>query len=210
MVIPLLVGIMAAVFFMTWVMGNQQRLRMANRYMVWHVARGGNWMSEEEVNPAFLMNRARDVEILEFRGSQWGANFDTSNMNPHHLEPTDQAMTDLAELAETETIWAGPFAVEILIRNNEFELPRGVMGRLNVRFPSNVGPWQAFLDKPFREWSVREGPEWHRLQSEINNGIAATRLLEIDRRLDQVPDQGAELAEVFRWMYLDEWDVSGD
>ena len=134
MVIPLLVGIMAAVFFVTWVMGNQQRLRMADRYIPWHVARGGSWMSEVEVNPAFLLNRAKDVEIVQLRGMEWVAmgGADTTGMNPHRLEPTDQAMTDLADLADLETIWAGPFAAEILIRNNEFELPRGVMARINA------------------------------------------------------------------------------
>ncbi|MHC4986390.1 MAG: hypothetical protein ACYTFO_09585 [Planctomycetota bacterium] len=216
MVIPLLVGIMAAVFFMTWVRGGEQRLRMLERHVPWHVVREGALLDEGDANVKILMRRAAALEYKRgtgpgglLNGLQWGMMGGGEYGHATKLDPTDQAMLDLADLARG-TNWAGPIADEALLRNDDTDLPRGVALRVTANFPSNVGPWQAFLSTPFRGYYVREGPEWHHEQDPLLQAIVESHLREVDSMLEDVGSPGDQLAAVFQNMYLQGWPVPSD
>ena len=113
-IIPFLVGIMAAVFFVTWVCRSQQRLRMLERHVPWHVAREGALLDEDDANAQLLLNRAVEVNYGDGTGPGGLSNGlqkvmmdeDSDYSHPTKLDPTDQAMLDLADLS-AGTNWGG-------------------------------------------------------------------------------------------------------
>ncbi len=206
MVIPLLVGFIAATFFFAWILGNQQRLRSAERHLVWHGVRGGDWPSTTEINDRMLLGRASAINLQVSRGMEWVyMGGDTSGIDGRKLQPTDKCMTDLAEYVNNASALAGPMADDLLLRDSDHSFPRGKMVRMWVNFPSNVGAWTEVVKKPFEAHFAREGVEWRRGQAESLEVIADRYLDDVETTLESVPSPGNDLAQQFRDLYLVPW-----
>ncbi|KKN83121.1 hypothetical protein LCGC14_0302350 [marine sediment metagenome] len=212
MVIPLLMGVIAATFLFAWAMGNQQRLRMAERYLPWRYVRHGGWMADEEISPHLLRNRATTLTIRKGRGMQWvPMGGDPSDYGQRQLEPTDQTMLDLANRVDEDTQSAGPVAGDLLSRESDHSLPRGAFVRMWVYFPSNVHAWEL-LNSPFEAHYIREGVEWrHNDENQAGKkadpmaSITDKFLFDIDETLEEVVVPGDTLAERFRILYMLPW-----
>jgi hypothetical protein len=228
MVIPLMAGVIAAIFYFGWTMGNQQRLRMAERHVAWHNVHGDGWYRHVDdtrvevplnsyVNGEILMGRSTGLTVRIRRGMQWGffdakgkrVPTDPGRFDARQQEPTDKAMTDLAERVRNETELAGPLADDLLHHDSPNCLPLGSMARFVVYFPSNVGVWKDDTTA-HRSHYIREGLEWRALEAECLESIRDVFLKGLDDSLESVVSPGEALADDFQRLYLRAWRPAND
>ena len=76
MSIPLMVVVIAAIFFFGWVMRNAQRVRIADRYTSWKSVYDHYVVpSEQQINEKFFAGRGYDIYVnvnyIHTRSVQW-------------------------------------------------------------------------------------------------------------------------------------------
>jgi hypothetical protein len=150
MCIPLMAILIAAIFFFGWVMRNQQRVRIADRYTSWkHVY--DTTPSTQLLNEKFFDDRGYNV--------YWSIDSDTVTKSVR--EKFIDKITD----RDNE---AGLYAEDIVGRN----LPGGSYVLLRSQFNTNSARWRKWAESGAIERThVRDGRSWIRGETQMPYSI---------------------------------------
>jgi hypothetical protein len=180
LVVPLLAGIIALIYFFGWSMGNQQKLRITDRYLAWRSVYGGS-LTHDQINDRFLDNKASYIDV-DFAHS-----------------PSDTA--DELVTASGSYSQAARSLAEGTVLNR---FPRGHTDRIVAEFPSSVGMWQKFTGA-MQDGSGREGVEWRRGQAHLNPTLTDLFLRDVDTTVSGISDPGQQMGQMIRNLYLGGW-----
>lgn len=208
MVLPLLIGFMAAVYHFSWIMSTQLRLRMVEREAPWHNERTYEELTETEIDDDYMLGRPASIDI-EY-GYAIRATGDVADVR--HEAPTHQAMLDLADKVAEASEPAGDLADNALNNPNR-SYEHGSAVKLLVHIPSIVGLWDI-LDMAMDGTYGREGPEWRRATTYRDDVLLLAAREELfdnlDMALDSVPAPGQDLAGELNSYCVESWvDLDG-
>jgi hypothetical protein len=202
MVLPLLIGFTAAVYHFAWIMGTQERLRMAERQSPWHRARGGEWLTPAEIDDEYMLGRPAWIDEEHGTVGQWVGEVADARREP----PTDKSMTDLADKVAEVSELAADMVDHVI--NGDHRYSRGSFIKLKVHIPSIVGLW-SILDMAMDGTYGREGPEWRRAIVDGDDVLLQAAREELfknlDIALDSVPSPGQGLAAEFGDFCVEAW-----
>jgi len=169
MCIPLMAILIAGIFFFGWVMRNQQRVRIADRYASWKCVYSTP-PSSQQLNEQFFDNRGYDIYM----------DFDSDTITNNVRESFIEKIT--ARDAE-----AGEYADDLLSRN----LPGGSYALLRSRFSTNNARWRQWAESGAIERShVRDGRPWIRGETQMPNSIRNIYLEELDDLVNDASSGG--------------------
>jgi hypothetical protein len=179
--LPLYVLVLALTFFFGYAMMNQQRVRSADRYVVWRDVHRGGHVDANEVGPRFFGDQAENVGIHRRSG-------------PH------ETRRDLSLEASSYSVETGEFAEEMIV--NRFR--RGSWRRLSAEFPTEVPLW-AWFTGAIRNHHTRDGVEWRRRQASVSSTIRDSYLRDMVDSLDRIDAPGDSLAAEIHSIIRNGW-----
>jgi len=222
MVLPILIGFMAAVYHFGWIMGTKQRLRMVERHGPWHVARSrlprshedAPWLTDAQIDDDYMLGRPVSIRREEADAIEKEVPGDGDDDASAREPVTSVTMDELAEWVGAYSDWAGPIAYDVLNFEGEYPYDHGVVLKLWVTIPSVVGLWDL-LDLEMVGLYGREGLEWRRKEDHVPEQLLMAARDEMFSNLKDalgaIPEPGRELAGVFDWFCVEAWvDLDGN
>ena len=183
MCIPLMAILIAAIFFFGWVMRNQQRVRIADRYTSWKRVYDTT-PSEQDINEKFFDDRGYNISRE--------VDSDTA---------TNQVRESFIDAVEKRDAPAGGYAQDLINRN----LPGGSYVLLRSQFNTNSGKWKKWAESGAIERShVRDGRPWIRGQTQMPNSIRDLYLQQLHDAVTS-PSLNSSGGNLIRTLYMEGW-----
>ena len=229
MCIPLLALIIAATFFFGMVMRNQQRLRVADRYVAWRNLHNRD-AAADATSYAYILYGEPDEGELRDEFSQEYLEANSTTVTTEFLnkmffqgraEKTSIKTTTGSGPAETlnqlisETRERHTDAGDLAKRSID-NWPHGQAARVNADFPREIAALERIeaavnIERPQGSGSatsgyryhVRDGVQWRRWQSSYLEPIQEVFLFELDAVVESI--QNEQLQENLQNLYLQVW-----
>ena len=233
MSLPILLLVIAGIFFFGQVMRNQQRLRVSDRYVSWrhlHNNQAGTDMQDQVVDDG--LNEPSDEAKAE--REDFEAEYSAVNV----VEPTDDRINELLLewRADKGSLgyggWANETRDEVIVAAGEesgqdagdladkslSDFPEGSQGRVSAQFPQEqeaLGRIQGMVSSGhrssgskegsdfFRPGHHREGRQWRRWEASYLESIRELFLSDFDDANKSIPH--GTLRKNIEDMYLRRW-----
>lgn len=181
MCIPLIGILIAGIFFFGWVMRNQQRVRIADRYASWKCVYDTT-PSTQQLNEQFFDGRGYDIY------TSFDSDLVTNDVRESLIDAVKERDTDAAVYAE-----------DIVGRN----LPGGSYALLRSQFSANSARWRKWAESgPIERSHVRDGRSWVRSETQMPDSI---RDIYLEQLHDVVTPQGPSENDIIQTLYMSGW-----
>ncbi len=180
--IPLMAVLIAGIFFFGWVMRNQQRMRIADRYASWKSVHSST-PSTQDINEQFFADRGDNIQL----------DFDTETSTRQVRYKFVEAFSDSS---------AGLYVQNLVDKN----LPGGSHVFLESEFTTNNARWRQWAESGGLQHShVRDGRYWIRGETQMPLSIRDIYLHELDDFVTGFPTQASTGADLIQSLYLGGW-----
>ena len=184
MCIPLMVIVIAGIFFFGWVMRNQQRIQIADRYASWKSVHSSE-PSTQHINEKFFDDRGYDIYM------DLDSDTITKNVRDSFIDSVTNYDTG-----------AGQYSNDLINRN----LPGGSYSLLRSQFDTNSPKWRKWAESGAMERThVRDGLPWVRGETFMPYSIRDIYLKQLDDFVTAFPSQGSSGGDMIQTLYMSGW-----
>ena len=184
MCIPLMVIVIAGIFFFGWVMRNQQRVYIADRYASWKSVYSSK-PSTQQINEQFFDDRGYDIYM----------DLDSDTVT----NQVRKSFIDAVTARDTET---GVYAEDLVSRN----LPGGSYALLRSQFDTNSPRWRKWAESgPIEHSHVRDGRSWVRGETLMPHSIRDIYLQELHDFVTGFPTDASSGGDMIETLYMSGW-----